>query len=142
MTADQRSDSPPAPSLRGVGPFTPHGGAAFDHPADLAFPQPPPGAPSPSDRRTEGLPVLLRLLLRRPLLRRRARLGAGAEPETRTVMPRSSPVHELSSADRLDHGPLPATAPPPGQDDAERAVRAWLHRDQYGLPDTPAKESH
>ncbi|MGW1043191.1 hypothetical protein [Streptomyces sp. NPDC002547] len=55
-------------------------------------------------------------------------------------MHRSSPVHELSDADRLDHEPAPA--PPPGQDDAERAVRAWLHRDQYGLPDTPAKESH
>ncbi|WP_331727102.1 hypothetical protein [Streptomyces sp. NBC_00280] len=141
MTADQRSDSPPAPSLRGVGPFTLHGGVALDHPADLAFPPPPRRAPPP-DRRTEGLPVLLRLLLRRPRLRRRARLGAGADPETRTVMPRPDPARELFDADRLDHVPLPATAPPPGQDDAERAVRAWLHRDQYGLPDTPAKESH
>lgn len=141
MTPDMRSDSPPAPSPRGVGPYTPHNGPARDHPASLALPHLSPGAALPPDCRTEGSLVLLRLLLRSPRLRRRARLGAGADPETRTVMPRPRPVHELPAAHRLDHV-LPRTkAQPPGQDDAERAVRAWLHRDQYGLPDTPAKES-
>ncbi|MEU0112014.1 hypothetical protein ABZ313_42645 [Streptomyces sp. NPDC006251] len=83
--------------------------------------------------------MLLRLLLRRPRLRRRARLDARADGATRTLMPHTGAARTSPGADRLPHVP---SAPEP--DDDERAVRDWLHQDQYGygLPDTPAKEPY
>lgn len=83
--------------------------------------------------------MLLRLLLRRPRLRRRAGLDARADGETRTLMPHTGAARTSTGADQLHDAP-PASEP----DDDERAVRDWLHQDQYGygLPDSPAKERY
>ncbi|MCX4481859.1 hypothetical protein OOK44_36390 [Streptomyces cellulosae] len=54
-------------------------------------------------------------------------------------MPHTGAARTSTGADQLHDAP-----PAPEPDDDERAVRDWLHQDQYGygLPDTPAKESY